>query len=316
MFRYADLYMRRRPPGIQTVVLNIYGGEALHHPDILAILDRVKELYQPYASSWKLTTTTTTNAIVSSKKLAKILPSIDEFTVSFHTESSDKQKQEFKQNLLAIQAAGRRLKCIVLMHNEPELFAEAQAMIAWLEANNIRVLPRQLDDPTNNKRNYNEQQVKWFDSLYQRRSYGTTEAIEVESTQDVNLSDVGRACCGGRQVCLDQNYKERTFFVMDNKFTDWYCSVNWFFLYVKQVFKEVYVNKDCKMNFDGSVGPIGTLDQSEELLTTLAKQLDSGTVPVIQCKKYNCFCGLCAPKAQDLETYNEIITKYQRNYNL
>jgi hypothetical protein len=33
--------------------------------------------------------------------------------------------------------------------------------------------------------------------------------------------------------------------------------------------------------------------------------------PVIQCAKQRCYCGLCAPKAADLDTYNHIMKKYE-----
>ena len=123
------------------------------------------------------------------------------------------------------------------------------------------------------------------------------------------LSDVGRACCGGRQLCVDKNYRQRSFFV-NNKFPDWYCSVNHFFLFVKQVNGEIYTNKDCKMNFAGGVGPIGLLSESQKLLDTTRDQLLNNTMPVIQCKKYKCMCGLCAPKASNLEDYKNIMKKY------
>jgi hypothetical protein len=126
----------------------------------------------------------------------------------------------------------------------------------------------------------------------------------------VHLTKVGRACCGGRQTCTDQNYKQRHFYV-ENKFPDWYCSVNHFFLYVKQVNGEIYVNRDCKMNFKGEVGPIGNLNDTDNILSTLRNQLDTDSLPIIQCKKHQCMCGLCAPKANTLEKYNEIMKKYQ-----
>jgi hypothetical protein len=47
--------------------------------------------------------------------------------------------------------------------------------------------------------------------------------------------------------------------------------VNHFFLYIKQVNGEIYVNKDCKMNFNGSVGPIGHLKNTEQLLENTKK---------------------------------------------
>ena len=314
MFEYVDQYMKYKPKGLKTVILNVYGGESLHHPDVVKILSEIRNRYYPYKDQWHLTITTTTNAIISAKKLFEIIPYIDEFTVSYHTENTPKQKQQFKDNLLTIQATGTRLKCIVLMHNTEEHFADAQIMIEWLANNNIKLLPRQLDDPSSKKNNYNQNQIQWFNNVYQSKTYGISNEIPVNDAITLNLSNTGRACCGGRQTCQDQNYQERKFYVLDNKFTGWYCSVNWFFLYIKQVNGEVYVNKDCKMNFDGEVGPIGNLSNTAKILNTLTKQLETKTLSVIQCKKPTCYCGLCAPKAKELKTYNQIITKYQKDY--
>jgi hypothetical protein len=183
-----------------------------------------------------------------------------------------------------------------------------------LTQNNIKILPRQLDDNTgvDGERIYKQDQVQWFDNLYQAKTFGKNTDL-LKDRVESNLTDVGRACCGGRQTCGDQNYKQRHFYV-ENKFPNWYCSVNHFFLYVKQVTGEIYVNKDCKMNFDGAVGPIGNLNDTVEILSTLKNQLDNNTLPIIQCKKYNCMCGLCAPKAKNLDTYRSIMRKYQKDY--
>jgi len=314
MFEYVDQYMKHKPKGIRYVVLNIYGGEALHHPDIVNILNQVRVSYQTYADRWHLTVTTTTNAIISDKKLKQIIPFIDEFTVSYHTESTHKQKQQFKNNLLTIKQSNKRQKCVVLMHQEPKLFQDATGMIEWLTQNNIKILPRQLDCDVGviGKRIYDQAQVTWFDKFYQTKTFGQATNL-LQNKVESHLTDIGRACCGGRQTCTDQNYKQRHFYV-ENKFPDWYCSVNHFFLYIKQVNGEVYINRDCKMSFDGTVGPIGNLNDTIKILSTLKNQLDTDTMPVIQCKKHNCLCGLCAPKAKNLDTYNSIMKKYQKDY--
>lgn len=301
MFEYVDAYMSKKIRGLKYVILNVYGGEALHHPDIVAILQAVRDRYTQYADRWHLTITTTTNAIISPRILAQVIPLIDEFTVSYHTDNSTKQKQQFKDNLLAIKDAGRRQKCIVLMHSEPDKFADAQSTIAWLTENDIKHLPRQLDHGPTDDFNYNAQQIVWFEGLYKSK---LTHAKVVDSKFD--LADTGRACCGGRQLCEDQNRKEPLKFV-SNKFTGWYCSVNHFFVYIKQVNGEVYVNKDCKMNYNGTIGPIGNLNNPKPMLdfARLPK------LPVIQCAKSRCYCGLCAPKAQTLDTYNTIMRKYE-----
>jgi hypothetical protein len=307
MFEYADLYMSIKPRSIRSVILNVYGGEALHHPNIVEILSAVRERYQSYQDRWHLTVTTTTNAIVSPRILSQIIPLVDEFTLSYHVENTDKNKSLFKENLLAIQSASRRLKCVVLMHPESELFADCQQLIAWLDQHNIKHLPRQLDHEKEHVEfNYQQQQVIWFNKLYS--SKGQHQNILPQS--DVtDLSSIGRACCGGRQLCENQNHRQKRFFV-SNKFKDWYCSVNHYFLYIKQVNGEIFVNRDCKMNFNGEVAPIGNLVDTESLLQQTRQWIDTDTMPVIQCKKNKCYCGLCAPKAQSQQEYREIMTKF------
>ena len=194
-----------------------------------------------------------------------------------------------------------------MMHTDPALFVDAQAMIEWCNQNNIRYLAKQLDNRTDDFF-YNTQQVVWFENMYNQKSYKQQNIKIPSSEQQTRLSDVGRACCGGRQLCSNQNYSSRVSFV-NNNFTDWFCSVNHFFLYIKQVNGEIFVNKDCKMNFENSVGPIGHLSNSAKLLEHTRGLLNSNTV--IQCKKTSCICGLCAPKAQSLDVLNKIMEKYQ-----
>lgn len=303
MFAYVDEIMRTRIPSMRNVILNVYGGEALNHPNIVQILQQVRARYQKYMQNWQLTVTTTTNAIVTTRTLDHIIPLVDEFTVSYHTNNTPSQKQQFRQNIFRIQGSGKAVKCVILMHSDPELFADAQAQISWCQKNNIKHLARQLDIKTvvDGTAKYNQQQVQWFEKSYQDQSYKTQVTLDQNNAV---LSDQGRACCGGRQLCKDGNYKERHFFV-GNRFPGWFCSVDKYFVYIKQVTREVFVNRDCKMNYQGSNGPIGSLDNPEQILDTLR----NGT-PTIQCANAQCYCGLCAPKAEDLATYQKITSKY------
>jgi len=305
MFEYVDIYMATKPPGIRYVILNVYGGEALHHPKIVEILTAVRERYIAYQDRWHLTITTTTNAIIAPHRLDQIIPMIDEFTVSYHTENTLEQKQQFQHNLLKIKTAGRRQKCVVLMHSEPDLFEDAEHMITWLKQHDIKHLPRQLDHRPDVDFNYNQSQVIWFEKLYKKSLDNS-----VVKNSKVDLADTGRGCCGGRELCENQDRRNPQKFV-SNQFPGWYCSVNHFFLYIKQVTGDVYVNKDCKMNFEGKIGPIGNLNNTVPILA------QAQTPPVIQCAKDRCYCGLCAPKAADQDTYNSIMRKYAiSNINL
>lgn len=307
MFEYVDLYMKIKPKGLQHVILNVYGGESLHHPDIVKIFEHIEKVYQSYKDRWYLTVTTTTNAIITRKKLEKIIPYVHEFTCSYHSESKEKQQEQFKENVLLIKNSGRRLKCIVMMHNDPDLFEDSKRFITWCQDNGIRYFAKTVDNLSEqDKWKYGPQQVKWINSVYQKTDYKPKFSI----TETTEISKQGRTCCGGRHLCMNNQRSEKIIF-SPNKFVDWYCSVNEFFLHIKQITKEIFANKDCKMNFDGSVSPIGSLDSPEDLLNSLRESIGSKQLPYMICKKAQCLCGLCAPKAKDLTVFNSTMEKYR-----
>jgi len=308
--------MSKKPKGLKHVILNVYGGESLYHPEIVEILKSCKDAYAFFQDKWKLTITTTTNAIIPDKKMSAIIDLVDEFTCSFHSESSDKQKILFRKNLLKIRDSGRRVKCIVLMHSQKDLFQESLEMIEWCKKNGIKHLPRQLDDGNLSngkfKRKYDNQQIIWFDKQYKNKSYNIKQTVleDFVDTENTNLSAIGRACCGGRQLCISGDRSQRHFFIK-NHFPDWYCSVDEFFLYIKQVQGEIYVNKDCMMNHDGDIGPIGRLSDVDKLLESTTLRLENNDSLPIRCKKSSCYCGLCAPKAKDYETFKKTMELYR-----
>lgn len=298
MYQYVDAVMKHRIRNLRHVVLNVYGGESLNHPHITEILVAAREKYQYYCDKWGLTVSTTTNAIVSRKKFQAIADLVDEFTVSWHSTNTEKQKALFRNNLLYLKSKNKSVKCVVLMH--PKYFDDAQQQITWCKENSVRYLPRQLDHPVEAVDfNYQSKQMVWFENLYQKK---LQPVIDIHGNAD--LASTGRACCGGRKLCSNGDYKNTQRFV-NNKFSGWYCSVDRFFLYIKQVNGEVYVNKDCKMNYTNSVGPIGHLSNAEALIQQI------GQTPDIQCAKARCYCGLCAPKAASLEDYRTIVSKYE-----
>jgi molybdenum cofactor biosynthesis enzyme MoaA len=311
MLAYTDLYMRYKVKGIKHTILNVLGGESLHHPNIVEILAYIKQKHSEQEYQWPLTLTCTSNVIVSSKKLQQVTSLIDEFTTSFHAEATEKQHTQFKKNLLSIKQVGKRLKCIIVMHNDQKLFNQCLEMIEWCKDNDIKYLPKQIDNIlTTSKFNYNTKQIYWFESQYQKRSHqAKIDFIYPEENQTINLAGVGRACCGGRQMCTNEDRKQR-FHFLSNVFPDWYCSVNEFFVHINQSTEEIFTNKDCRMSFNGDIGPIGNLNKADDLIKWTEQHLENNTLPVIQCKKNLCFCGLCAPKAKTFKDYQRIMEKY------
>ena len=306
MFDYVNIYMQNKPKWAREVVLNVYGGESIFHPDIIPVYIAIKEKYKKFENEWKLTIQTTTNLIAGKTLINKLKNKIDYWTVSYHTEINQKQKTQFKNNLLNLVSSKARIKVIVLMN--PLRFEDAKDIIEFCKENKIEYLPRQLDKIKDSHiYAYSPEQVNWLKDLYNSRSYRAKD-IQIENETAVEMTKVGRSCCGGRQFCTDGNFKERKSFI-NNNFTGWSCSVNWFFLYVRQLTKEIYHNKDCRMRLDGSIGPIGTIDQADLILDDLKKMIGKD-MPVIKCAKKVCLCGVCAPKADNIDDFNNIFKKY------
>ena len=301
MYEYVDLYMQNKKHTQRKVVLNVYGGESLFHPNIVKILEACHEKYKPYADRWQLTITTTTNAVINKSIWSKIIPLIDEFTVSYHAENLPKQERLFFDNLLELKKSNKRFKCIVMMHNNPSLWDKSINATEFCKTNNIKYINKAFD--TNNSDfSYTTEQYNYIKGVWK---------IDDKNTKEKTISICeGRACCGGRKLALNNDLKSNVTFVQHQGFRNWYCSVNWFFLFVQQTSGNVYVNKDCRMGFNGKVEPLGNLASYQTIIDNLKNQFASKSMPVIQCAKSICVCGYCAPKAEQLEDFKDLISRH------
>jgi hypothetical protein len=312
MYSYVDLYMQQKKATQRKVVLNVYGGESLFHPNIIEILTSCCEKYQKYSDKWHLTITTTTNAVVNKSIWEKIIPLIDEFTVSYHAENLPKQEKLFFQNLLTLKSFNKRVKCVVMMHNSPDLWGKSIHAVEFCQTNDIRHLVKPFD---NDNLEYTTEQFNymkefWINTSLPKNIENYSKQIESIGTAPKTVSLCqGRACCGGRKLSLNNDLKSSVTFVPKQGFYGWHCSVNWFFLFVQQATGNVYFNKDCRMSMNNKVEPIGNLNKSFEILTTLQTQIESKSMPVVQCAKQMCICGYCAPKAEKLDDFEELIKR-------
>ena len=314
MYKYVDEYMKYKRPTQRKVVLNVYGGESLFHPDIVEILEQVRERYEPYKNSWYLTVTCTTNAIVGKNLWSRVVPLIDEFTVSYHAENLPKQKQQYLDNILYLKQHNRRFKCIIMMHNKPELFADSEQIIKFCQDNELRHVVKAVDN-NEDRWSYTQEQFGklktfWMSKVPETQKLEYKEKIDlIPQTGKVLSIAQGRACCAGRQLSLNGDLKSRISFVPHQGFEGWSCSVNWFFLFVQQLTGNVYTNKDCRMSTTNRVEPLGNIQNSADIISTLKTQFESNSMPVIQCAKQICLCGICAPKAETKEDFMQLITR-------
>jgi hypothetical protein len=314
MYEYVNEYMKYKKVTQRKVILNVYGGESLFHPDIIQILEACRTKYAQYQAQWHLTITCTTNAIVGKNQWARVVPLVDEFTASYHAENLPKQKQQYLDNILYLRDHNKRFKCIIMMHNDPALFAESERVIEFCKEQNIRYVVKAMDNHEDRWSYTQEQFGKlktfWMSRVPESQKLEYKEKIDlIPSTGNVLSVAEGRACCGGRKLSLNGELKSTISFVPHQGFKGWSCSVNWFFLFVQQLTGNVYTNKDCRMSTTGKVEPLGNVKNSKEILDTLQTQLESNSMPIIKCAKSICLCGICAPKAKIESEFRQLIKR-------
>lgn len=311
MYQYVDLYMQYKKSSQRKVILNVYGGESLVHPNIVEVLTQCRSKYQNYKEKWHLTITCTTNGVVGDRQWRLIEPLVDEFTVSYHAENLPKQKQQYKQNVLYLKEQNKRFKCAIMMHNSKTLFQDAETMVQFCKENNIRYVLKPLDNQTDEWKYSADQFSKlktfWINST--TKSNNNLDQSNNSNNNDVLSVKQGRPCCGGRKLSVNGDLKSCVTYVSKQGFQDWYCSVNWFFLFVQQLTGNVYTNKDCRTSTTGRVEPLGTVDNYQLILDKVKQQLDSRTMPIIKCVKDICMCGFCAPKADNMKDFKELFDR-------
>lgn len=304
IIEYLDLYMSIKPKDQKKANINIQGGESIFHPNIIEILEYLKDKKNFY-SNWELTVSLITNAVSGKKHWTRIVNLVDNFTISYHPEMLDKQQSMFKTNVLHLRRMKNSFHVAVLMH--PKFWDRCLEMIDWCNVNGIKVLPRQIDHRWNDFRfNYSSEQAEF---LTGKPKPTITEKVIKIFKNGIDLSAQGRACCGGH--CLVQDKKNKSNYITGNNFKGWNCSVNEFFLYIRQNTGEIFTNKDCRMNFDNKVGPIGNLKNYDNILRELERDIKNDRLQTIICKKSSCWCGLCAPKAKDRLEYDSMMKHYR-----
>jgi sulfatase maturation enzyme AslB (radical SAM superfamily) len=305
---YMNLYMEKRPVENRIASIDIFGGESLFHPDIVTILDYFEEQHKPYKDKWSLALNTVTNAVVKEKIWERIVDKINYWTVSYHVEATEEQLELVRNNILDLQKRNKQFHVSLLMH--PKHWDKCLYIIDWCKERNIRILPRQIDHAWNQVQFwYSNEQADWMREYHGKTSPTLTQKLAYSVIKIVNLNNEGRQCCGGSELLVDG--KDVVTHV-DNTFKGWTCGVNNFFVYVKQQTKEIFTNKDCQVNFNGEVGPIGYVSTYKDLIKEVETKLNKPEQFSIQCVKKRCLCGLCTPKAQDKETYNAIISNYYK----
>ena len=286
LYEYVDTYMSIKNPEFNHASFNIFGGESLFHPDIVEIVEYAYNKHRDGNYRWTLGINTVTNGIVKTKVWERLVDYFDYFTVSHHSEASLEEQELLKQNILYLKEKDKKFQVSILYH--PGNMTNCMEMIAWCKKNDINHWARKMDTMPG-------------------KATKEIPITIVKRNESLSNTALGRSCCGGQSFNVNQDYENTVSYIENNNFKDWYCSVNQYFVFVKQVTKEVFINKDCRMAYDGEYGPIGTLDDPNAIITELKDRIAQSNTHLI-CKKERCWCGLCTPKAKDKITYDVIMS--------
>lgn len=196
-----------------------------------------------------------------------------------------------------------------------------------LATDNFR--PNKLTSKRTNSRNFKQMNTTKSNTLLRK----TTETIvtKIDPTQQrtkpkkgehQNIAEaLGRPCCGSRvmETCSSGGCLTKTKFLDYQKFRNWQCSVNWFFLHIEQQTDKIFHHQTCQARFDGTRGPIGSISESDKILDWLRDKLETNTMPIIKCPlgpNKLCGCGLCSPKSTDLQQLKNILPRHINNMDI
>lgn len=327
LYEYTDLYMQHR--SYKVANFGFTGGEPTVNPNFIPFAQYLKQQYQEkYADRWEAGFALTTNGAMGEKMGQAVMENFGHATVSYHSESDDKLKQQVKDRILQFHYQGPlnnfTVSVNVMFH--AEYFDECIELCNFLRSHAVDFVPRVIGEEPDSRptfaHKYNEEQLQWFKNYWIEKNANKNDEKETadrlratgEPTNEKKKlgNSIGRPCCGSRDMLLTSgNVSKRSNFVDFRQFQGWSCSVNWFFLHLEQQTDSVYHHQTCQAKFDGERGRIGKLSEGDKIIANLKDMLENKQMPVISCPKHTCGCGLCAPKSKFedkfLQTLNDHI---------
>lgn len=285
------------------VNINFTGGEPTVNPAFWKFAENIINTEDRFRLSL------TTNGAWSPKNTDKISNIFEGVTVSYHAEADEKLKNQVLENIKLLQASGIWLQVNIMMHID--FFDECVQICDTLKKLDVKHTPRPIGDG-------NEERQGWFfdtDGTQRRTSHPYTQeqqewyfdylGVSAASTKQKQGTQLGRSCCGGRcvQGLVNNEWKKVTH--INTNFKDWYCSVNKFFLHIDQHTGDVFHHQTCQALHNGKRGIIGNLSDTNGIIKYAQDNKDK----TIVCPNQRCGCGMCIPKAKNLEDYNNLIIK-------
>jgi MoaA/NifB/PqqE/SkfB family radical SAM enzyme len=284
-FKFVQKYT-----GEQLVNINFTGGEPTVNPAFWTLAEYIKNNDSRFRLSL------TTNGAWHPKNTEKIAQWFEGVTVSYHAEGHTTLKKQTMDNIKLLQKTGVWLQVNVMMH--ADYFDECVQVCEDLKALGIKHNPRPIGDGTIERKG-------WFidsDGSQRRTSHDYSKDQEQWYLNYLGIDTgpkEGRSCCGGRCLQGKVNGEWKKISFVNTNFKDWFCSVNEYFMHIDQHTGNVYHHQTCQALHNGQRGPIGNLSNVNEIF----EYVETNKHSIIVCPNHRCGCGMCVPKAKNLEDF-------------
>ena len=273
----------------QEVNINFTGGEPTVNKAFWQLAEHI------YNNESRFRLSLTTNGAWHPSNTERIAKWFKGITVSYHAEGHTLLKNQTMTNIKLLNNIDIWLQVNVMMHADH--FEECKQVCEELKNLNIKHNPRPIGDGTIERKG-------WFidaDGSSRRTSHEYNEEQKNWYLNHLGISSPkeGRSCCGGR--CLEGKVNgewQKVSFINTN-FKGWYCSVDKYFMHIDQHTGNVYHHQTCQALHNEKRGPIGTLENVNEILDYKTANKDN----IIICPNHRCGCGMCVPKAKSLNDF-------------
>jgi pyruvate-formate lyase-activating enzyme len=304
LYAYTDVMMISKKDRLKDATMNMYGGEAVFHPQFVQLAEATTREFEQYKDRWRLTRRLTTNGTATEKNWKTIVSHMEGVTMSYHTQGPQKLKKVFLANLQHLVDINKEFDVVVLMYPHQDYWQECLEFARWCKENKLRSRPRLLDGPLGT---YSETQIQELSEFF-----SSDELSSLKPGEKLTVSKM-RACCGGRPLCTNREFKSSQALVPRGPegYKGWTCAANQFFIFGNTPTGMYYTNRDCRVRLDGKLGPIANIHTMEQYTNKIRKQIqETNTVPVLTCAQNYCHCGTCAPKARTPEDLAKIMKVY------
>ncbi len=299
--QWTDVYDQHKK-FVNHTNINFTGGEPTINPAFWDLVDIIKEDSRDFYLSL------TTNGAWNKKYSDKILKRFDSITISYHTEGHPKLKKQVLENIQILNSNKIRLQVNLMMHTDH--WKECVDVYYMLKKHDVSVKIRPIGDG-------NIERKGWFidsDGSQRRTSHEYTNEQQQWYYSELNINsefkqnklgtDLGRGCCGGRCLTGKINGEWQKINIVDTKFKDWSCMVDWFFLHIDQHTGLIYHHQTCQALHNQKRGSLGSIEDADIIIEQLKERMKHPT-PII-CPNQRCGCGMCVPKARENSDFEPI----------